>query len=1835
MPPMSNQNSLQLMDLTSYEELHLTELENSMIALNIIFQKVFNLPKSRWPGMKDKTVNIPIFETDVLKTIESLPRTPSDAGIIPVNFKRKLMYKNSHMTQYISVPKIMKALNTLKELGNKYYQFVPQNVNFEDECREHDLEGFRFIYPEDEITCEDSNVKEQINELESDDEESEKEENEYQKHDSVKKWQFEYNKSTCFSNNYPEISYKEDHGDKISVAPGEGKTPSNILQENDWDLKSFPCLLPDGENSLHSKREIKLSEQDYFTQRILNKDDRFATSPAYVFAAVAYVEKKQIEGRKGISFQRGKASTSDGITTYSLENPFSVLDNVKNTPRYWQKTRYELLARMENLGPFQYFFTLSCADMRWPENFTALLRDQTITYVENNFIEEVYVNGKKLMDYLIQNQSKHSFIKKNLLNATLTFHNRVKMFVKHIIMSKSNPMCIKNYSYKVEFALRGAGHIHGVLWVDWENFKSTNTQLIKDAFIKIKNEEILSKEDKKCIAEFADLSIQCTLKDPKTKEIVEEVQMHHHTHSCRKYCEKCRFYYPRFPCLRTIVAVPFNKYKDKENLEKQADRMTKAKETLKKVSNVLEDDEMMAKLQEIGVEGINDYIHLQQTINFLENLIRKDFENKAKVVTITEIVRNQVKKCTTYEDVTLTSTLLDFETMLVELKSALIIKKEEIKKIEELRLSALLDKAGVIAEENKSLIKTYEKALSVSQTGYKIVHKRDINEIYVNNYNPEWIISWNANMDLQLCLDYYAIITYICDYYSKDDSGTMKHIKEALKKAGNDSLQAKLSLVVHQFLTHRQIGESEAFFKILPHLHMKSSNIETVFVPTGFKSNRSGFLKQLTENEAKSCKNVVKVLNKDGLFAAKPSLMDKFERKDTSKNNHIKDLPYTQFCMKYVSSSKEPKENNLKSIIFCRGDKGFENSEEMDLIVTHDFIVSDHRYSLPNVIQLKDPQPGEPKFMRKRSRQVVRFHKFNRTKNPHEYHFAQLQMFFPFKQEEDLQPDDFEKCKLIFNQRSSHNDNLKIQNVKSVLLEYLESVEDGIERAEEIMDSNIGDKIDPALEQDNEDCADIGLTEHPDFLFKDPTDLLVTREEVKRFKAIDLNDDQTLDVMSRALDVDQRVVLEIGVNFAKSVVKFKKVKKIPSQPPLLIVQGGAGTGKSTVIDVLSQQMEKVLRKPGDNPDHPYIIKAAFTGTAAANIKGQTLHSAFSFSFGNNFFSPGDKSRDERRNQLENLLVVIIDEFSMMKADMLYQLDLRLREVKQQPDLLFGGVSVFLFGDILQLKPVLGRYIFDEPINESFLLAFLTSSLWKKFCVIILRHNHRQGEDRNYADILNRLRIANVTEEDVKTLESRVRPLNHPDIPRNALVVTCKNSEVNQINEERLKDIEDKEIIIESINKASSLKQFKPRTDAGGNIAGTPLQRQLKLKTGAKVMLTYNINTFDCLTNGALGEVLGFKFNQDGSVKEVYVHFFNEDCGKERRKIFVTIQEKYPGKFVTPIELIEFQYSISKKGNNSNSNATSIQFPLKLAFAATAHKVQGQTVKKPNHLVIDLRSVREAAQAYVILSRVQALSQLFILVSVCADKITASYKAIEELERMNKVSKEENKYTEQTFISCNIRSIKKNFENFVSASAIKQAQVICLQETWLDPLVTHTNLLEKVGWNQHNNSVGKGKGISTFYKEDFVWEKDVKQANYQMTKICSENIDIINVYRSSGAENIKFLKDLCSLVSSGKQSLIQGDFNICYISEKSHQVFQMLKSQGFQQLVNHPTHIEGRLIDLVFFFSPDPNAYYEVQQQAQWFTDHDLIQVVRGKSNNSAMIFFIYVAITGSHHQEDQ
>ena len=138
MPPISHKNTLDLVDLEPHPELKTTPLENSLIAKNLVFQKIVQLPKSRWSGTKDKIVNVPINDQDIVDTMERLPRTPDEAGLVCIELKRKLEYKNTHKTEYISVSKVEKALDTLYDLGHPHYQFVGDMAGFEERCKKEE-----------------------------------------------------------------------------------------------------------------------------------------------------------------------------------------------------------------------------------------------------------------------------------------------------------------------------------------------------------------------------------------------------------------------------------------------------------------------------------------------------------------------------------------------------------------------------------------------------------------------------------------------------------------------------------------------------------------------------------------------------------------------------------------------------------------------------------------------------------------------------------------------------------------------------------------------------------------------------------------------------------------------------------------------------------------------------------------------------------------------------------------------------------------------------------------------------------------------------------------------------------------------------------------------------------------------------------------------------------------------------------------------------------------------------------------------------------------------------------------------------------------------------------------------------------------------------------------------------------------------------------------------------------------------------------------------------------------------------------------------------------------
>ena len=704
LPAMAAANGLAVFPITD-KDLNLTELENNLIAKRLMFQKIYQLPKSRMAACKDRLINIPISSNDVINTLKNLPRTPQEAGLLEVKLKRKLEYKNTHKQAYIDPKKNYKALEFLKSTGHPDYQFFDDYRAYKQRCFHTKMEFVNddlieaiVDMPEFLQNIKNDKDKENINNID--------EEEEYVTKDVIRKFQFDYDKSVCLVEQYPEAAIQEEDtidSNQISFAPGEGKIPENILNTENWDRDAFPMKHPDGKNNLHQDRKVKLTDQYYFVERLRNKDTRFSNDPAYVFAAAAYLEKKQLQSNINVSYQRGKEIKSlEGVSTFHLEDGFSVFDKISNTPKYWKNAKYEMLAKLDNLGPFQFFFTLSCADMRWNENFSAILRKLGVR-IEYEVLpdgsEKTWVKDKndqlvELREYLEQNidSSLHEMIRTHIFIATRNYNNRVKAFIRDIITDKNNPMHVKYWSTKVEFQGRGAAHNHRTIWVDMKKMELTCiddegkwfdldsllklskveiTNIKKDlkriltahfveeavieendaislqniycqlfqteenqtdielnpneffdkflirfplfgitaAFKKFQTKEKLLEHEEQAVIAFVNKFTTCTLNEAviasKTDDetlkkrardivqIVEAVNKHRDTKSCRKYNTKCRFGFPRFPIWKTLISRPMETSGEEGDKLKQ-----KYKKVLKDVKELLDEKGIMESILE-------------------------------------------------------------------------------------------------------------------------------------------------------------------------------------------------------------------------------------------------------------------------------------------------------------------------------------------------------------------------------------------------------------------------------------------------------------------------------------------------------------------------------------------------------------------------------------------------------------------------------------------------------------------------------------------------------------------------------------------------------------------------------------------------------------------------------------------------------------------------------------------------------------------------------------------------------------------------------------------------------------------------------------------------------------------------------------------------------------------------------------------------------------------------------------------------------------------------------------------------------------------------------------
>ncbi|HEY8589642.1 MAG TPA: DEAD/DEAH box helicase, partial [Naasia sp.] len=342
----------------------------------------------------------------------------------------------------------------------------------------------------------------------------------------------------------------------------------------------------------------------------------------------------------------------------------------------------------------------------------------------------------------------------------------------------------------------------------------------------------------------------------------------------------------------------------------------------------------------------------------------------------------------------------------------------------------------------------------------------------------------------------------------------------------------------------------------------------------------------------------------------------------------------------------------------------------------------------------------------------------------------------------------------------------------------------------------------------------------------------------------------------------------------------------------LFVTGRAGTGKSTVLNHLSWNSEKSL------------VVCAPTGVAALNVGGQTIHSLFKLPIG----VIADRDLDDDR-ELRRLLgaidTVVIDEVSMVNADLIDAVDRRLRWARQRKEP-FGGVQIVLFGDPFQLAPVPGdgdeRAYFADTYRS---MWFFDAKVWQEapLRVLQLRTIHRQQDDA-FITVLNAVRHGRVTAEMAGVLNSAgARPV--PADP--PITLATRNDSVTRINARALA----------ALPGAVSTARAEVNGEFGGRTY--PADEALELKPGAHVMFLRN-DSDQRWVNGSVGEVTRIK----GGVVGVRL-------GGEEHEVGPVTWERH-----------RYSWSPATRKLTREVVADFTQFPLRLAWAVTIHKSQGKT-----------------------------------------------------------------------------------------------------------------------------------------------------------------------------------------------------------------------------------------------------------------------------------------------------
>jgi hypothetical protein len=403
----------------------------------------------------------------------------------------------------------------------------------------------------------------------------------------------------------------------------------------------------------------------------------------------------------------------------------------------------------------------------------------------------------------------------------------------------------------------------------------------------------------------------------------------------------------------------------------------------------------------------------------------------------------------------------------------------------------------------------------------------------------------------------------------------------------------------------------------------------------------------------------------------------------------------------------------------------------------------------------------------------------------------------------------------------------------------------------------------------------------------------------------------------------------------------------------VFLTGKAGTGKTTFL-------RKLIKLT-----HKKTLIAAPTGIAAINASGVTIHSLFQLPFGAffpdaatsamadnitfNFNTPRTlikhlNMQGNKRRMLQELELLVIDEVSMLRADMLDAIDFALRYVRRNRNVPFGGVQLLFIGDLHQLPPVVKN-------DEWRVMAGFYKSIYF-FDALALQNNppiyieldkiYRQADDV-FINLLNNLRNNKITTADTALLKQHFKPDFKPSADENYITLTTHNNKADSINRDRLTQLKSKSVF------------FEAKVQGEFNEYAYPNDKSLELKVGAQIMFIKNdMNAEKRYYNGKIG----------------VVHHIEKDL------IEIELPEEKQIISITPYTWENVKYKLNEVSNEIEENVAGsfIQYPIKLAWAITVHKSQGLTFDKA---IIDVGDAFAPGQAYVALSRLRSLNGLVL------------------------------------------------------------------------------------------------------------------------------------------------------------------------------------------------------------------------------------------------------------------